>query len=286
MPIQFRCIHCRQKLSVPRRKAGSEVARPACAKPIRVPDLDEAQALAARGAAAAPPAAEPPPAAPPSRKPASPAAAPRAAEAAVAAAPAAAPPAEKDLDEFESIDEQRRFVVSNEVGEEVEELWREESQEIDPWQADEEQQEPEFQLGRRGMGEVGMDMTPMVDVTFLLLIFFMITAAFDLQKSMQTTPPEPEQEGAAQTATLQDIEESSVEVEIDAEDRILVDGEPVASIGVLIDVLTKKIAEERMNEMLIRADYRATHGIVVSVTDAGMEANMQHIRRVTERGDD
>ena len=30
-----------------------------------------------------------------------------------------------------------------------------------------------------------MDMTPMVDVTFLLLIFFMVTAAFAMQKSFQ-----------------------------------------------------------------------------------------------------
>ncbi len=31
-----------------------------------------------------------------------------------------------------------------------------------------------------------LDMTPMVDVTFLLLIFFMITAAFSLQKSIES----------------------------------------------------------------------------------------------------
>jgi hypothetical protein len=30
-----------------------------------------------------------------------------------------------------------------------------------------------------------MDMTPMVDVTFLLLIFFMVTASFSVQKSIQ-----------------------------------------------------------------------------------------------------
>ena len=126
-----------------------------------------------------------------------------------------------------------------------------------------------------------MDMTPMVDVTFLLLIFFMITAAFNLQKSMPTTPPEPDEDGAAQTVSTQDIVESSVIVEIDANDNIKVDDDPVASLGMLVDVLTSKMTAESppRNEMLIRADYRATHGIVVAVADAGMEANMQHIRR-------
>ena len=133
-----------------------------------------------------------------------------------------------------------------------------------------------------------MDMTPMVDVTFLLLIFFMITAAFDLQKSLQTTPPEPEEEGAAQTVTLQDIQDNSIEVVITADDAILVDDNPVPGPGVLVDVLTKAVNLESppRTDMLIRADYRATHGMVVAVTDAGMEANMQHIRRVTERGED
>ncbi|HUG70447.1 MAG TPA: biopolymer transporter ExbD [Pirellulaceae bacterium] len=36
------------------------------------------------------------------------------------------------------------------------------------------------------------DMTPMVDVTFLLLIFFMVTAAFAMQRSMVVPKPGPE----------------------------------------------------------------------------------------------
>lgn len=36
------------------------------------------------------------------------------------------------------------------------------------------------------------DMTPMVDVTFLLLIFFMVTASFSLQKSVAMPPQQSE----------------------------------------------------------------------------------------------
>ncbi len=50
-----------------------------------------------------------------------------------------------------------------------------------------------------------MDMTPMVDVTFLLLIFFMITAAFALQKSFQIPTPKSDQ-ASNRSATLEDLE--------------------------------------------------------------------------------
>jgi biopolymer transport protein ExbD len=132
----------------------------------------------------------------------------------------------------------------------------------------------------------GLDMTPMVDVVFQLLIFFMLTCSFSVQKSLQTQAPEPDEEGAAQAVTVNELQEDAIVVEIDAEDHLLVDDEPVANVGVLVDVLTAKMASEQRNEMLIEADYRASHGIVVAVTDAGMEANMQHIRRVSRRAEE
>ena len=54
-------------------------------------------------------------------------------------------------------------------------------------------------LPRDGDSEDDLDMTPMVDVTFLLLIFFMVTAAFSLQKSINVPTPEKE-ENATQWA--------------------------------------------------------------------------------------
>ena len=37
-----------------------------------------------------------------------------------------------------------------------------------------------------------INVTPMVDVTFLLLIFFMVTAAFSMQNDPQIAPKNPE----------------------------------------------------------------------------------------------
>jgi biopolymer transport protein ExbD len=58
-----------------------------------------------------------------------------------------------------------------------------------------------------------IDMTPMVDVTFLLLIFFMVTAAFSLQKSIEMPR---QQTDAPSTNVEKEIDELAVvEVQID-----------------------------------------------------------------------
>ncbi len=68
-----------------------------------------------------------------------------------------------------------------------------------------------------------LDMTPMVDVTFLLLIFFMVTASFSLQKSIEM----PRQQTDAPSTTVVEEEEEkldSVEVQVDEFGSFLVIG--------------------------------------------------------------
>ncbi|QDT02440.1 Biopolymer transport protein ExbD/TolR [Rubripirellula lacrimiformis] len=76
-------------------------------------------------------------------------------------------------------------------------------------------------LVRNKRPEEEMDMTPMVDVTFLLLIFFMVTAAFSLQKSIEM----PRQQTDA-PSTNSDPEETEdldmVELQVDEYGSFLV----------------------------------------------------------------
>ncbi|QDV88421.1 biopolymer transporter ExbD [Planctomycetes bacterium TBK1r] len=77
---------------------------------------------------------------------------------------------------------------------------------------DDDDDEPIFQKTKREEEE--LDMTPMVDVTFLLLIFFMVTAAFSLQKSIEM----PRQQTDAPSTTVVEEEEEDlemVEVQVD-----------------------------------------------------------------------
>jgi len=251
MPIRFRCSQCHQLLSVSRKQAGSPTVCPACGGEIRVPTLESIASPAAETAPRAEPAAEP----------ARTTSEPRAMEA--ASPEFVVPPVAAELGPQPGHQDTRN-VWESDLGD-----WEE---------------HPAFTHAPRRSIKDEADMTSMVDVTFLLLVFFMITASFSVTKALVSQPPSAE-EGARSAAsspmTMDELAEESVIVEIGADDSIRVDDVPVAGPVELGDLLTAKIGNEKKTELVIEAEYRATHGMVVAVTDVAMQAGMQRVRRVS-----
>ena len=157
-----------------------------------------------------------------------------------------------------------------------------------PWDDDDDDDDDDGFTFRPAESECGeMDLTPMVDVTFLLLIFFMITASFTIQKTLQFPPPEPKEEGATQTVTnIEDLKEDSVMVDIDEKDGILVEDKAVADRAGLADAIQKAMVagSNTKTEILITRHYFATHEITVAVVDAAKEVGIQKIRMATLPG--
>ncbi|MBQ16127.1 MAG: hypothetical protein CMJ65_03275 [Planctomycetaceae bacterium] len=124
-----------------------------------------------------------------------------------------------------------------------------------------------------------MDLTPMVDVTFLLLIFFMITASFSLQKAISFPPPNADEQGAAaEPKELEDFQDQSVIVEIHEDNSISIDYDKIPLDADLPELLKQKMVSDGKTEMLIDAHERAMHETVVRVVDAGNDVQMQRIR--------
>lgn len=145
---------------------------------------------------------------------------------------------------------------------------------------------------KEGSSEEDMDLTPMVDVTFLLLIFFMITAAFALQKAIEVPPIQDDE--ASQSQTVDDLEVDSVVIRID-EDNVFWIGAPkwdeekrapsiqemLAVVREARDSLTGKSAK-----MLVQANGDSRHEYVVAALDAGSGVGMEEIRLMSyEEGD-
>lgn len=76
-------------------------------------------------------------------------------------------------------------------------------------------------LSRRQRQDQELDMTPMVDVTFLLLIFFMVTASFSLQKSIPMPRSQSEQP-STNTVEPEEDDFESVTVQVDEFNGFLV----------------------------------------------------------------
>ena len=127
-----------------------------------------------------------------------------------------------------------------------------------------------------------MDMTPMVDVTFLLLIFFMITASFSVQKTIQR--PAVRNDEASTNATVQPDEQNPdvVTVQVDefnayniittAWDR------PAGSKQDLIVSLNEAHdggGSTQPSKLVIQAHEDCIHAAVVAALDAGREAKFE-----------
>ncbi len=140
-----------------------------------------------------------------------------------------------------------------------------------------------------------IDLTPMVDVTFLLLIFFVMTAAFSLQKSIEV-PPTQEDEPAA-NQTIDDFAEETIIVRVDADNFFWISSptwseekEAPSSFDMLIKV--REAVDESsaqtgaaVNRLLVVASEQATHEKVVAALDAGSAVGMEEVQLATVEDD-
>jgi biopolymer transport protein ExbD len=247
MAIRFRCDSCSGLMSIASRKAGSMVQCPTCGEQTLVPmeDIFEAEAGAVTETAS-----------------------PEELVAPEFSEHEHAPPHQGSPFDDHAVDEEMEPPAS--VGG------------IEPEVVDD---APGCALRRRSRVEDEMDLTPMVDVTFQLLIFFMVTASFALQKSIQVPTPDQDQKGATQQLQmLEDIEGTSILVKIDAASAITIDDEPLPDPSRLADTLRDKMRKEQKTEMLITANAAALHRTVISVIDAANDVGMQKIRLASRKG--
>lgn len=148
-------------------------------------------------------------------------------------------------------------------------------------------EEEDVQVGldiRRKRSFEEMDMTPMVDITFLLLIFFMVTAAFALQKSLEV-PPINEQEGGS-SERWEQTEEDALMVRIDSDNVIWIEDRQIPSRGELLSVLRgsgKRETGFSTETLLVVADGQARYETVIMVLDVGHAVGMGNIRLKTQK---
>lgn len=114
-----------------------------------------------------------------------------------------------------------------------------------------------------------VDLTPMLDVVFILLIFFIVTATFIKEKGIEVLRPDPNEELNRSTVAIVISVDSNNDVWI--EDRIIDERAVRANVERLR-------AENPESPVLIQADREADTGVVVRVMD---QAQLAHAPSVS-----
>jgi len=131
--------------------------------------------------------------------------------------------------------------------------------------------------------ETNIELTPLIDVVFLLLIFFMISTTFTKETSLKINLPESTGEAVAEQPT-------SVEVQIGAESQYAIsasnDGAAKPLINSNRDTLKRALAEYQSQTkllLIIRADRKAPHESVIRVMDVAQELGLSNVTFATKQ---
>jgi len=133
-------------------------------------------------------------------------------------------------------------------------------------------------LRPRNSDDVELNLTPLIDVVFLLLIFFMVSTTFVKKSEIKLDLPEA-------SSTVVPDDQEMVKISIDAKGRYFINEIPlVNSQTETLEKAIKEAAGENKDPMIvINADKQTTHQSVVTVLDTARRLDFLRITFATER---
>ena len=126
--------------------------------------------------------------------------------------------------------------------------------------------------------ELSINITPLIDVVFLLLIFFMITTTFNRENRLQLTLPKTQVE-------LMKSQPAQIEIVIAKDGKYTVNGRGLLDrrTETLRQVLELESQGDLNIPILLIADAEATHQSVITVMDAVGQSGFFRLNIATQR---
>ena len=113
-----------------------------------------------------------------------------------------------------------------------------------------------------------INLTPMLDVVFIMLIFFIVTASFVKESGIEVNQP------TAQTSTLQ--KHATILIAIDADDRVWIDQRNLDVNAVRANVERLHL-DNPLGTVVIQADKKSSNGVLIAVMDEVRQAGIEKI---------
>ncbi|BCX81110.1 biopolymer transport protein ExbD [Methylomarinovum caldicuralii] len=132
-----------------------------------------------------------------------------------------------------------------------------------------------FRTTRRERLELSL--TPMIDVVFLLLIFFMVTTTFERQAQLKLELPQAK-------SAVQSPRQKPLEVVIDAAGHYYIGEHELVNtrLETLKRAMQRALQQGVRPVVVIVADKRTPHQAVIRVLDAARQLGLSHISFATE----
>ena len=131
------------------------------------------------------------------------------------------------------------------------------------------------QMSSDDNSEVGIDMSPLMDCVFILLIFFIVTTTFVEETGIEVDKPQ-----AAATATK--LEKTSILLALTEKGEIVYGGREIGISGV--QPLVKRMLQKEEIPVIVEADKSAQTGLLVRVIDEAKLGGAVKVSVATKKG--
>ncbi|MDX2506673.1 MAG: biopolymer transporter ExbD [Gammaproteobacteria bacterium] len=120
--------------------------------------------------------------------------------------------------------------------------------------------------------DLDVNVTPLIDVVFLLLIFFMVSTTFERQSELNIELPEA-------SGTITESEKVEIEIFIGSAGKYTINGRELinAQIETLLRALRDAAGDDNDPRVIIAADRNTTHQSVMTAMDAARQMGFVHI---------
>jgi biopolymer transport protein ExbD len=127
-------------------------------------------------------------------------------------------------------------------------------------------------IRKRSRGKVIINVTSLIDVLFLLLIFFMVSSTFAEQPSIQLELPE------AATAQVSRVEPWVLSITRD--EKLFLNDQPMTLEA--LEGRLRELAETNPEKaMVLKADEEVSYGLVIEILDLAKQSGLKRISALT-----
>lgn len=133
----------------------------------------------------------------------------------------------------------------------------------------------------RRSDSVGIEIAPLIDIVFILLIFFVVTSTFIKESALELVLP-------SAVSAMDPPVSQPIEISVSADNEIRI-GDVLfdaPSVGLLTSHLSAFVKDVGKSQLVVRADARSRHETVVLALDAANQLGIAQVNIVTLKADE